>query len=277
MGRAASFLYAGTMRAPKLLCGNMLGQKGAERMKAVIVGGDERFRHAARVLAEKGQEARWTGEWPKERADVVLVQTEREIKGDNFGLCFVQRGIGERRGTIWLERDEEYLRANAVLTAEGALHAAMGAEGRALYGARCLVAGYGRIGRALCGMLQKMEADVAAAVRPGKSAERARADGTDVLEMEEAKARLGEFDYIWNTVPERIWEEEDLRRLKKGAGLFELASAPYGFDLEQVRGMDIWAERLSGLPGKYCPVSAGKVIAEAMMRGVREKKGAEVC
>lgn len=240
-------------------------------MKAVIIGGDERFAHAARKLAEMGYEAQRLDRWPDYRPDIALVQSEEQIIGDDYGLCFVQRGSGMQKKTVYMEKNEQYLSANAFLTAEGALRMAMGAEGRALFGMNCLVVGYGRIGRALCGMLRSMGAQVSAAVRPGKSADRAKMDGVPCVLVSTLKTAIGEFDYIWNTVPERIIGRDTLERMKKGAGLFDLASQPYGFDIEEARSLDLWAERLPGLPGKYCPATAGEVLAAAIDRIRKEE------
>lgn len=242
-------------------------------MRAIILGGDERFRHAAGFLRAMGHCARCAAEWPEEYADVVLAPRQEDIRGENFGLCVLQRGTGSRERTVWLEQDEEYLAENACLTAEGALHAAMGVDGRALYGANCLVTGYGRIAWALYAMLESMNAHVFAAVRPGKSMDRAKRDGARLMDMEQMRARIGEFDYIWNTVPECILSAEDLARIRSGAALFELASAPWGFDMEEAQRRDLWAERLSGLPGKYCPASAGRALARAVDRIYKEERG----
>ena len=250
--------------APILRMGNILWAKGGVPVKAAIIGGDERFRYAAKWLNKMGHEARWMGKFPEGYIETALVQREEDIVGDNFGVCFVQRGIGTREKTVYLENIEDYLLKNAFLTAEGALKAVMGAEGHALFGANCLVIGYGRIGRALTGMLRAMKAQVTVAVRPGKSMDRAETDGVPFLNMREMQDFVGKFDYIWNTVPERVFSEKALSDISKDAGLFDLASAPFGFDIEEARSKDIWAERLSGLPGKYCPDTAGRVIAQTM-------------
>lgn len=240
-------------------------------MKIVLIGGDERMRFAARGLSEMGYEARLAQKCPEEYVDVVLVRDETMIEGPNCALTIVQRGTGAREMTAYLEEDEDFLVDNAILTAEGALHAAMGIDGRALHGLNCLVIGYGRIGRALYGMLESVGANVLAAVRLGKSMEKAKSDGARVMNMEEMREKIGIFDRIWNTVPQNVLAACELAAMRKGCALFDLASPPYGFDLETARSMDIWAERLSGLPGKYCPVSAGEIMAKTINNIVKKK------
>lgn len=244
-------------------------------MDVVFVGGDERFRYAAEELRRRGYDARMSGEWPEGEASAVVVPTAEMLEGKRFRLAVAQRGLSGRESVFCLENDEEYLQANAFLTAEGALQAVMGIGGRAIYGKKCLITGYGRIARALYGMLRAMRADAKVAVRPGKSMRRATEDGAEFIGIEEARRRIGEFEYIWNTVPERIFSAEDVGKMRAGAGIFELASAPFGFDLEKAREMDIWAERLGGLPGKYAPETAGHLLADAVEGVYMERRGAE--
>lgn len=240
-------------------------------MKTAVIGGDERFRHAAEELRRLGHEVLYTAKWPGGWVDLAIVPAAEAIVGEEYGLAVVQRGRGNARRAVFLEDDEDYLQANACLTAEGALHAAMGEGGKALYGAKCLITGYGRIARAMYGMLRSMKADASVAVRPGKSMRRAQEDGAQYISMEEAREKIAEFDYIWNTVPERIFGEADVRRICKGAGLFDLASAPFGFAIEDAWEACIWTERLGGLPGKYSPKTAGQTLAHAALRAYRER------
>ena len=72
--------------------------------------------------------------------------------------------------------------ANAVLTAEGALFAAMRAQERALGDCECLVIGWGRIGRALTEMLVALGARVTVASRAERSRRQAQERGAQAVE-----------------------------------------------------------------------------------------------
>ena len=250
-------------------------------MRITIWGGDTRFRYAAEHMQEWGCDAR-RATWPEDCAgtDALLAVTQEEALplpvDPEKTFCVVQRGGCERlraRGfrAAALEEDEEYLRANAVLTAEGALAAALGAQERALLGSRCLVIGYGRIGRALANMLTACGANVAAAVRPGPSSARASRDSMPKIPIADIEDALHRTRHVWNTVPACVLDRDRLALLPEDAVLTDLASAPYGFDLDAARAMGVRARRLTGLPGKYCPATAGAVVAEALLRLVRER------
>ena len=75
--------------------------------------------------------------------------------------------ISEEKNWILFQplKDETYLLENAKLTAEGAVFFAMQKTSIALRDARCLVIGYGRIGKELTHHLRSFGADVTVAAR----------------------------------------------------------------------------------------------------------------
>ena len=50
---------------------------------------------------------------------------------------------------------------------------------------------------------------------------------------------------------------------KKGAKYIELASAPYGMELELAKNMGVVVQLEAGIPGRYFPESAAKAILYA--------------
>lgn len=247
-------------------------------MLFALYGGDKRYACAVDWLRGRGEEARLCYA-PSDciQADCILLpaapeeQEAKDIAGfaRRDALFLLQRGpraAGLR--SYSLDEDEAYLDAVAHLTAEGAIFGAMGYRERALYGAKCVVYGYGRIGRALTGILRALRANVAVAVRSGASARKAAQDDVVRCGIEEAGAFLGSASYIWNTVPARVLSGKNLSLIPEGAMLADLASAPYGFDIVEARARGIQAERLPGLPGIYCPESAGEQLAMAALRAV---------
>lgn len=165
---------------------------------------------------------------------------------------------------IDLSSDPEYVLFNAHLTAEGAVAAAMQASERALTGSMCLVIGYGRIGRRLSLLLHALGADTAAAARRETARESIRQDGISAFSMDELPALLRRAHFIFNTAPAPILPEPLLRLVRPDAQLMDLASPPYGFDLSLARSLSLNAVRENGLPGRYCPLSAGEALLKAV-------------
>ena len=75
-----------------------------------------------------------------------------------------------------------------------------------------------------------------------------------------------ELGMVLNTVPAPIIDTQALKALPKGAWLLELASAPYGFNRDEARRLDLKSDVLPGLPAKYACESAALALKEAAMR-----------
>lgn len=163
--------------------------------------------------------------------------------------------------------DELQIR-NALPTAEGAIGIAICEMPVMLSGARALVVGYGRIGKILALKLQLLGATVTVAARKPTDIALAKANGHETISIQEgiAQTRFYGFDVIFNTVPVRLFGGEILSILDKEALFIDLASFPYGIDPEAASKYAIRVIRAQSLPGKYSPISAGKILAETVVR-----------
>ncbi|MBP3917616.1 MAG: dipicolinate synthase subunit DpsA [Clostridia bacterium] len=177
----------------------------------------------------------------------------------------------------YLQR-EELAVANAVPTAEGALAIAMAEVPYTIHGARCLVLGYGRIGKTLAHTLSAIGANVTVAARKAEDLAWIRSNGHTALSMEDLLCDDGgplSYDIVFNTVPKQIVGASLLSRLPKDVLLLDLASAPGGIDRDyaETHGYHIvWA---LSLPGKTAPVTAGKIIGESIRSILKEQKHTE--
>lgn len=152
---------------------------------------------------------------------------------------------------------EEVQIENAVLTAEGAMAAAMAASERSIWKSRVLILGYGRIGRALAQRLRAMGAEVTVYARRPESRSWAEAEGCAVLSSLPGQAEG--YDFVFNTVPQPL-----LEHLPEGLCV-ELASAPGG--LPEGPGLLI----ARGLPGKCAPRTAAEILRKAIYRILKEE------
>ena len=163
---------------------------------------------------------------------------------------------------------EFFAAENAELTAEAALTVYIGASASSFRGAKVLVAGFGRIGKALALRLKAHGANVTVSARKISDIELIRAYGC--IPTETAAIR-GEYDVIFNTIPANVFTRDIIERTKT-AYYVELASAPYGIGNKTVWGFGTKVIRASGLPGKVVPVSAGKLIADAVCTLIKEAR-----
>ena len=67
-------------------------------------------------------------------------------------------------------------------------------------------------------------------------------------------------DILINTVPAEIIDKNILSRLRKDVLLIDIASPPFGVDIGLAGSYGINAVRALGLPGKYAPEEAGRLI-----------------
>ncbi len=153
---------------------------------------------------------------------------------------------------------------NAVLTAEGAVCEAIKNSDRALYLSRCLVAGYGRIGKPLCRLLRAFGANVAVSARRDDDLTWIGAEG--FLPVHTAKlAQSGRYDFIFNTVPSLIFTKEVLERTAADALVIDLASLPGGVDKDACAALGIKLIHALSLPGRISPDAAAAVIKKSLM------------
>lgn len=162
---------------------------------------------------------------------------------------------------------EELVVGNAYLTAEAAVGLAIQEYQGTLLGSRCLVTGFGRIGKALCAMLRGMGARVSCAARRASDLTAIRACGYAPAVYGELS---GPYDLIFNTVPARVLEAEMLECQARDTLVFELASAPGGVDREAAERLGIRVIWAQSLPGRMSPRASGELIKEAIYHMIEE-------
>ena len=185
-----------------------------------------------------------------------------------FGARFGQQAIRlEQAGyqTIDYSAMEQMAIANAVPTAEGAIQLLMEALPITLHNARCLLIGYGRIGKLLAHRLKALGSYVTVSARKEADLAMIEAFGYESDYTGLYHRGLEQYDCIINTVPARILSKAQIAQTNSQCLLLELASAPGGFDLSQCK--DLGRAAISGaqLPGKVAPATAGQIIAETIL------------
>ncbi len=167
---------------------------------------------------------------------------------------------------------EELIISNAASTAEGAVQIIMEETPYTLAGAKCLVIGFGRIGRLLAHKLKALGADVAVSARKHADIAWIKAYGYGAENTERLGGRLAGFNVIVNTVPARILNEELLRQVPADCLCLDLASKPGGMDFRAASELGLHAIWALSLPGEVAPVTAGRSIRDTIYNILREKE-----
>lgn len=80
------------------------------------------------------------------------------------------------------------------------------------------------------------------------------------------KSPFAAFPVIVNTIPKPLIKPVAWEKRRAGQLLFDLASAPYGFDWVGVNQNDYQYQILPGLPGKYFPAEAAQAVYDSIDR-----------
>ena len=267
-----------------------------------VIGGDRRQAELLKLLRQDGYQAAAygaAGEMDWERAvsaEVVVLPLPLCREGDTINIEGEQRGIGAllrqmRRNQLLLAgqvkpaqtaeaaeldlnlidyfKREELTVANAA-TAEGTVQVILERLERSLLGSRCLVLGFGRIGKLLCHRLSAMGANVTAAARRPESLAWAVAYGYDACSIDRLDGALSEFDVVVNTVPAPIFGENALKQLKPGCLCVDVASIR-GIDASAAEALGLTIVWARALPGKLMPCTAGRIIRDTVFEILKEQ------
>ena len=164
---------------------------------------------------------------------------------------------------------DEFAILNALPTAEGAVEVAMNKFEGTIAGSRCLITGYGRIGKVLAEMLKNLKAEVTVSARKPSDMAFAQAFGYDEINTNKM-SDVRNFDLVFNTVPSMIFNRELLLNTDKNTIIIDLASLPGGVDFEAAHILGIDAVRALALPGKCAPKTAGEIIKTTVFNIIEE-------
>ena len=159
-------------------------------------------------------------------------------------------------------KEEELTIKNAIPTAEGAIQIAMEKSNITIHNSKCLVLGFGRIGKLLSKMLSGIGAKVYCEARKQQDLAWIQAYGYNPIHLKNIDRVLNQFDFIFNTIPYVIIDKQRLEKIKKECILIDLASKPGGIDFNQAKEMNLQVEWALALPGKVAPKTAAEYIYE---------------
>lgn len=162
---------------------------------------------------------------------------------------------------IDLTKDSGLYERNLVPTCEGIVQLILNGIDFTVAGAKILVAGYGKVGRALVALLGKLDAELA--VYSADETERAALHARGMLALLDD---LTPYDIVVNTIPAVVFTGERLRTLRQGTLLIDVASAPGGVDPQAAESLGIRLVVAPGLPGRKAPRTVARAMKEVILR-----------
>lgn len=166
--------------------------------------------------------------------------------------------------------DEALTIANAAISAEGALRVALQELPITLCGSRCLVIGYGRIGKCLAARLYALGAAVTVSARNPADRAAIEAAGLRADTTGSYLHGLSAYDCIFNTVPATVLRTEHLHALRSDCRIIDLASGAGALEVDAPPQLH-YIHAL-GLPGTDAPASAAQVLRNFIVRTLAEQE-----
>ena len=270
------------------------------KKRIVFAGGDKRQVYAARKLVKYGYEVYLAGldntetEIPAMEnfydADIIVLPvtglkdgfipshySDKELKIDVDKLRGKQVFMGKAQTlnaheavVFDLLKSEYFAQANALPSAEGAVMVALQNYEGTVKGARCLVIGYGRIGKVLSQILRALGARVSVATRSKKKAEIIESDGNTPIDTLKLTSLRG-YDIVFNTADALVLDSGVLRNSDSSTLIIDLASVPGGVDFKTADKLGFKAVHALGLPGRYSPRTAGEIISDTILKVLKEE------
>lgn len=263
-------------------------------MKLVFIGGDMRCESAAEYLKQSGFEICFAKSlddmYVLKEADavilgVVAVDEYGRIAGSGCSISYTDLAkmipenipiIGGRLPSYAghkcadvLNR-EDFAILNAAITSEGAIMLAIQNTKFSIFGSEILICGFGRIGKILANRLSVFGCGITCGVRRASSAALCESLGYRYVFTEDIPKIAGKCDIIFNTVPHTVIDESVIRNIKSETFIAELASKPGGISLECAEKYGIKVIDGNSLPGRFSPVTAGKIYGHTIENILKE-------
>ena len=162
---------------------------------------------------------------------------------------------------------EELTILNVIPTVEGAIQVAMEYTEFTIHNSKCLILGFGRIGKLLAKNLKTLGAEVYCVARKNSDLAWMKAYGYKDIDLKDLEENLhySKYDIIFNTVPSMVLDSKKIKLIKnKEILIIELASSPGGIDLKKTEEYNIRVIKAMGLPGKVAPVTTAEYIKKVL-------------
>jgi len=170
-----------------------------------------------------------------------------------------------------LMKNEKITILNAIATAEGAIMEAIAESNRNLHGSNCLIFGYGRCAKVLAQKLKGLDARITITARSEEALAYVEAAGLQSVHLSNIKCILPSYQFIFNTIPYLVLNQDALELVDKNVTIIDIASAPGGVDFSYTHLNKINAKLCLGLPGKVAPKTSADILATEVLALIKER------
>lgn len=194
-----------------------------------------------------------------------LLKPWQKIFGGNIPKKLVSAYDETNIDFVDVLKDSHVVWNNALLTAEGLISKIILNTPFSIDSSNTLIMGFGRCGINTALRLKALGSNVTIYDHTKVHLSQASSFGLKTLEYKNLSNNLSKFNIIINTVPGKIFEPEHYKILNKECILFEIASAPFGFEPNLATQNQLSLITCPGLPGVTAPQAAGELIAKSII------------
>ncbi|MGN1098756.1 MAG: NAD(P)-dependent oxidoreductase [Christensenellales bacterium] len=187
--------------------------------------------------------------------------TEEELEAAGGKTVFAGKIKNPPENYRTVNDDERYLRHISDITAEGTLAEIIRRTRRSLSGINVLILGYGRLGKAVTGILNRVGTEVAVCTYDREEFDTVKTN--TAFFGKSVNPALSRFDVIVNTVPSEIITDSDKVCLTDKNLILDLASVPC---VKHSPGDGFRYVTLPGMPDVYAPQSAAEYMFDSIKR-----------
>lgn len=155
---------------------------------------------------------------------------------------------------------------NSIATAEGLIAEMILASPENLHGNKALILGYGTCAKTLAAKLKGLHVSTCICARNEAALMEACTFGHNTEKLSHLENIIKHYPTIINTIPSRVLKKEILEQADANSMFFEIASYPYGIDMEAAKKLHLNVNLCMSLPAKYAPASSADILTRFILK-----------
>lgn len=175
----------------------------------------------------------------------------------------------DRRLIKLFERDDVAI-YNSIPTVEGTIMMVIQHTDFTIHGSNVAVLGLGRVGVTVARTFQALGAKVKVGARKSEHIARITEMGLTAFHLNDLESNVKDTDICINTIPTSIVTASVISKMPTHTLIIDLASKPGGTDFRYAEKRGIKALLAPSLPGIVAPKTAGQILANVLIKLLRE-------
>lgn len=266
-------------------------------MTIAIIGGDKRYEHVFSLLCDKGfdvitydlfkeQDSNTTLEEVIAKGDFILLPIPFKVPEHFFeylsnAQTIISGYIPIKYKDFFKEREISnydlannpfFTKQNSIATSEGAIMHAISHPNTTINLSKSLVLGYGRCGSEIAQRLNLLGSDVSIFEKDFEKQKIAKLEGFHIIKEMDSHltSTLTTCDYVFNTIPARIFTNPTLLLMKQNSCIIDIASTDC-FDYDFASDNNINIIKALGIPKSVAPLTLAITITDIICSIINQR------